>query len=613
MLGYISYLKDFKQEKTDSIIQKLKNYYNTADPSQVSSWKTLIEDIKQSKKLSLINDNCIISIEYSLPLNGMALDIMFCGNNIEGVKQCFIIESKQWNDNYINNAKFSKYREQGYELHPQIQVSRHKNCFSNYLDIGKDYVVVPLVFIRNCTQRGIINLVSKNPDIQSQKIEIFNNIDYILGLISNSLISNSIKIEELENATFEPSKNIIDSMSSIVTREEPFILTSEQESVLKQIEEAFKQGKKIIRIIGAAGSGKTAILLNYYVELLNRRSSGEDIRPIFISGAQNTAFYRSQYPEVEQSFSYSYSLDRMVAKTKGNLYYLLMDEAQHNQEGIITRMIERNANIVLCYDVSQVINANNSIKELNEIEKRQDFISIELKDSIRFNGSQVAEKNIRNYLKGNHSIEKDSKFDFEIFDNFDDFQSKIFETIKTQPDLSFAVTGLLSDDAANFTIEGNSNSKLFTKWGNKTECEWLPYIREKNYLNKYNGNLWVGTWWMPGLDVDYVAIIVGADACLTKEGIKAVPEHAKHYRMMVSIAQALNFPEDLITEKKIFGKVSVDYVRSSQNIINYINKDAKQKEIFVNLFSKLLRNNYYIMMTRGRKGCFIYFTNRKGD
>ena len=79
------------------------------------------------------------------------------------------------------------------------------------------------------------------------------------------------------------------------------------------------------------------------------------------------------------------------------------------------------------------------------------------------------------------------------------------------------------------------------------------------------------------------------------------------------ITRLLNFPEDLITEKKIFGKVSVDYVRSSQNIINYINKDAKQKEIFVNLFSKLLRNNYYIMMTRGRKGCFIYFTDRKGD
>lgn len=379
---------------------------------------------------------------------------------------------------------------------------------------------------------------------------------------------------------------------------------------VQEIRKSIADGKRIIRVVGAAGSGKTAILLNLYVQYLNEKEETQ-LRPIFISGAQNTAYYRSLFPEVQSSFTYSFSLDRMVAKTKGNLYVILMDEAQHNQEGIITNMIHRGATLVLCYDVSQIINADNSIAELKCLEERDDFTTIELKDSVRFHGSQIAEKNIKTCLRGGKKFEEDERYDFRLFSDFDSFQNKVKETIVAHPDETVAVTGLLSFDSKKYTVEENPESILFTKWGSKTECEWMSYIRDKSYFEKNDGNLWVGTWWMPGLDVDYVAVLVGGDVTMTSDGVVANPEQAKHYRMLVSVANRLHLPSELIVEKKSRGKSSVDYFHSSKRIIEYVNKpeNAELKEKYISLFSKLLRNNYYIMMSRGRKGCFVYFAN----
>lgn len=610
MQGYVSTIGYFLQTDAQTIIDNLCRMYPSAGTSQITSWETLINDLKSDATISTFPEKTIVAIEYSLPTEGMAIDLLFAGQNSSGANVAFIIESKQWNDSYIQNASFSAYREDGMELHPQIQVSRHKLSFGSYLDIGSTFEIYPFVFIRNCSYRALSNMVQANPqDGVVKQIPVSNRFDEIIEQVGSTIVSNeSITPETLINAEFCPSKDIVEAMKSIVTKEEPFILTEEQKETVSKVKTAISDGKKIIRIIGPAGSGKTAVLLNLYVEYLNEENS--TTRPIFISGAQNTAYYRSVYPEVQGSFNYSFSLDRMVAKTKGNLYVIMMDEAQHNQQGIITNMVNRGATLILCYDPTQIISADNSIAELKELEKRDNFITIDLKDSVRFNGSQIAETNIRNYLNGQDSIISDDNYDFRAFNSFDDFQSAVIKLMQDSPNSTVAVTGLLSFDSDLFTYEKMPGSKLFTKWGNKTECEWMPYISDKNYLLKNNGKIWVGTWWMPGLDVDYIAVIVGGDIKRTHSGVVAVPEQAKHYRMMVSIAQQMGLPESLILEKKVFGKIGIDYFRSSKKIIEYLNEPGNEtiKESYINLFSELLRNNYYIMMTRGRKGCYVYFT-----
>ena len=95
----------------------------------------------------------------------MAIDLMICGYNQGGKKLAQLIEVKQWGDDYIGNHRFSEYRgEEGRELHPQVQVSRHECSFKGYLDVGGKYLSKAYVYLPNATENGIRELVGKNPN-----------------------------------------------------------------------------------------------------------------------------------------------------------------------------------------------------------------------------------------------------------------------------------------------------------------------------------------------------------------------------------------------------------------------------------------------------------------
>jgi len=606
MNHYIVKLEDFLKNDVNDIITKLSILNPTAEKSQINSWITLINDIKQSN-VSLLPKDVVVGIEVNLPIDGMGVDLMIMGKDKDDSKHSFLIEAKQWVDSNVYTYEFGESRSETQTLHPQIQLARHVMGFKDYTNIGAEFITHSFVFTRNLSDQAINHLININPIKEFKSIPMIISMNDIISEISKILVSGSDDIFDLfTNMSYKPSKSIIAAMESMVSKYEPFILTDEQENVVKQIFDAFNSGKKIIRITGVAGSGKTAILLHTYIKLVNKQS--DDIRPIFISGAQNTKLYQSLFREVERSFSFSFSLDKMVGKTIGHKYYLCMDEAQHNESGIISNMINRNAQLILCYDEGQTINANNALVELKQLETRSDFVSINLQNSVRYSGSQVFEKNVKKVLNGNMEIDPDFLYDFKIFDTIEELENHTIDLIKKNPKSTIAITGLLSNDAS--AISNRPNSKIFIDWGYQGECRWIPYVESKDYLQKNNGKLWVGTWWLPGLDVDYVSVIVGGDAKMTINGIEAVPHGAKHYKMMISIAEKLNYPKHLFVNKQSFGKTVQDTVKSSNNIINYAFSDANLKRIFIQEFSELLKNNYYILLTRGRKGCYVCFSNK---
>lgn len=572
------------------------------------SWHVLVNDVKAALKKNKLPHDVVVAVEYSLPTDGMAADLVFLGRNAKGYACAFIIESKQWDDSYIKESRFSTYRRSGYELHPEVQVARHAISFRDYLDIGAKYKVYPLVFVRNASTDGVRLLGDKHPSPGGARVTVRNNMNSFIEGIAKFLPHGCPEaLTDLRDATFSPCKGIVEAMHSIVTHEEPFILTKEQSKAVDKIRDALKAGKHIVRVTGAAGAGKTAILLNLFVTVLKSCAKSK-ITPIFVSGRQNTALYRSIYPSSEDTFTLPWTLDKTVRPEIAKNFILFMDEAQHNDEGVISNMVSRGARLILCYDEKQTINANNPIAELKRLESREDFVTIELKESVRYNGSLVAEKNIRDCLSGMSEFTKDEKFDFRIFDNYDDFQNAIFSLHKDRPDMTIAVTSMLK------TLPISSNQRLFTNWGSRTECEWIPYVRNRNYQGQYNGRFWVGSWWMPGLDVDYTAVIVGEDAILTSDGLIADVDKVKMFAMIISIAQDLKIDADLIAHKpgKYGGVGGIDYYNSFKNIISHLHKpeNADLLSEFTVRCTEYIRNCYYIMMTRGKRGCFVYFDRR---
>jgi len=599
MEGFITTIQEFIDTPNDKIIEILKEQNRNCGQSQITAWYTLITDIKNNTTFNQLDKNLAVALEYKLPVDNMAIDFIVVGLSDQDTPFAIILESKQWNDNFIKNSDFGAYGHNDKELHPQVQVSKQNLAFNDYTSIGPSFTTKPVVFIRNCSAHGIHDLYNKNPNKASEKIEIYNDLDKIFVSVSN-LKGDKELVKLLKDNDFEVSKSIIKKMESIAKNEEPFILNDEQSEVLQKILKEIQDGNRLIIITGSAGSGKTAIMLNLYIYLLNQRKNTKKVR--FISGAQNTWFYKERYPMIQNVFSFSNSLPQ---NGKDNI--ILLDEAQHNSPGIITNAYKSGATIILCYDYRQVINAtNNAVPEIDKLKNENIFIEHNLSKNIRNNGSQHLIPNIDKLLNGDKNFVFDDSFELKIFDSFKEFEDKYFSIVKKHPNNTVAIIGLLCSDASN--ILKNNNAKMFTDWSNKGEFKWLPYILDKEYLSKYNGNAWIGTWWMPGLDVDYIFLFIGSDIRYDENGFNIVLEQSKHERLMISVAESMNLPKELFAFRKDNKPMNGKTVK---NIIEYINKPENKniKEDYVKRCNALIKNVYYIMLTRGCKGCYIFFTN----
>ena len=605
MKCFLTTVEKFKRKNADDIKNRLQNLYPDASDSQIRSWVVLAADVLQAQSLGALPSNALLGMEFSLPTDEMSIDLIIIGRDRDNKKVAFLVESKQWDDRYIEGAKFSTHRTVGVELHPQIQVKRHALSFHDYLNVGASYDVCPLVFLRNASESGKKKLCERNPRGYDESIAVFNSMNGLLSMIAQRLVDIQCEdlIGELETSYLKPCKSIFDAMRAIVSKEEPFILTKEQEMLAGQVRQAMCSGKKVIRVVGPAGSGKTAILLNLYVGIM-ARSHKTGLRPIFISGRQNTALYRSTYPAAQGVFAYPYTLERMVDSSNGSKFVILMDEAQHNDEGVVTQIVERGATVILCYDPFQVVSADNPIAEFRRLESRQDYVTLELHESIRYSGSKVAEQNIKAFLSGSpQSIIGDDRFEFKAFNVFSDFEQHVFKTIDEHPESTLAAVSQLKFSNGTF---GSNN--FFCDWGYQSECQWIPYVRQKNYRQKYNGKIWVGTWWLPGLDVDYVAVIIGDDLSITSSGPRINIDKNKLFKPAVALGTKLGVPDRCIVTKRSGYKTACDYVQSSLNILTFLRQPGNEAMYsrYLKEMTEILRNNYYIMMTRGCKGCFVF-------
>ncbi len=604
MNGYIETKQLLLKQKPEDIIKILKKEF-IGENAPVKAWERLVCDIKKSAKFKQLHNNIIFGLECACPTGGMSIDLLIAFLDKNNNKHAFIIEAKNWSDEYIKTLNFSDNRRRENSLHPQIQVHRQSVSFRDYTDIGEEYIVTPFVYV-TCSQQGILDIIDRNPESNTKQVKITNNIDYIIDEVyrisEQCYCSEFKKLEiysELHNATYRPSKSVIRAMKNLVLGEPAFVLTQTQQEVFESILLHIKNGKRIIRVEGAAGSGKTSILIQLYLELLKQKDN--KVRPILVTGAYNTDYYRSLFPESRDVFEFSHALKNIINNEEYH-YIVLMDEAQHNDKDEVNKLLKNNVTLVVCYDETQAIRAVNCLDELRYVESRSDFVSINLSDSLRYNGSKIAEQNIKNYLDGKNIVE-DKLFDFIICTSLQDFQNKLKNLIENNPKSTVATVGLLCNNYDKYTVP---NSIFYTKWYEKAECKWMEYVNEKNYFDGERKNIWVGTWWMQGLDVDYIAVLVGDDAILTNDGIVADWHKSALYQTMISVAKSIELPEYLKDKSA---------KKYAQNIVNFLDNssDEQLKFEFEVMFSKYLKNYYYIMLTRGRKGCIVYFANNSKE
>lgn len=599
MKGYVSTIGSFITTPTKTIVDDLITLHPDASESLAKSWVYLIEKLKNHPSIRDLNPEIIIGIEYTLPVNSMGVDLFLYGHK-QKWDVMLIIESKRWSDSFIKKNTYSEFRSDKETLYPQVQIYRQKIAIKHYLDIGQDIdAIIPGVYLDN--NGGPIPEEIFVPDTNiASSITITSDFGRIMRY-AEDMGPGRLKSDDFQNATYCPSRDIIEAMDSIASKEEPFVLTEEQEKDLAEIEAALQSGKNIIHIFGSAGSGKTAILLNLYVRLLKKRDI-TGITPYFSSGGQNTNLYRSLYPQVKFNFSMTYTLRNDINSNNGPKSILLLDEAQSNENGMILSFVNKGATVVFCHDSNQIVNLNNSVSELSELTKRDDYFFIVLRNSVRFNGSQLFESNVKKLLNENKKPVSDDNYYFKVVSDMDSLKEEIQYLRHTYPASTLSISGLLSADAPD--IVRQSNGLFFVRWGYKTETQWVPYVRRCNYESEFGGSYWLGTWWSPGLDVDYNVVVVGGDAIMTKNGLIGDASPSKLYKAVESVLQRVDVPQSDRSRACSSYSSFIDYC-------NHGHDDCKKS--FDNMFNELIRNYYYITLTRGKKGCVVYFTRTECD
>ncbi|MEI8124039.1 MAG: DNA/RNA helicase domain-containing protein, partial [bacterium] len=397
---------------------------------------------------------------------------------------------------------------------------------------------------------------------------------------------------KIESGKIKPTKKLIDYVSSLFLGNKDFVLLDEQKvafelayhNVLKEVDQ-----KSIVIIKGGPGTGKSVISMNLLGSFLK-----ENLNVKFV--APNSSFRDVMI----KSLSGENTRTRLNSLFKGSAGFfdakentfdvIVVDEAHRLKNGTayqymgdnqVEDIIRASKKSVFFVDDDQVIRpedigSTNEIiriaKELNvktyEIELTAQFRCAGAEGFINWLDHTLQIKDTANF---NGWDEKD--FDFRIFND----PNQMYQEIKEKNNNGHK-SRVLAGYAWNWTSadEGNNNSEI---------CD--IEVPEFDFKLPWNSRR-VGTTWAidesginqvgcihtsQGLEFDYVGVIVGEDLKFN--------------------SKTLSFYTDWKSYKDKKGKQSL--------------KNSPEK------LNRLVRNIYKILMTRGMKGCYVYFVDKETE
>ncbi|AGJ62777.1 DNA/RNA helicase domain-containing protein [Saccharolobus islandicus] len=377
-------------------------------------------------------------------------------------------------------------------------------------------------------------------------------------------------------------------------------LTEDQMKVMNAVFEALEKKEKANFLIrGASGSGKSLLAVTLYLEGLSRKYT--TILAYKNNRLINTV--RKALGGKLSSFIMFYStgvkglpgvgedgFDDWFTKKFGNrnIDLVIFDEAQRMTEKVIKNSPKGKVNVYF-YDDSQVLIGNEAGTRENFLKLLSNVREYELPSPVR-EPKQYLDfvRKILEGVKGNPG-----NFDFRIFDDIVDMLKEL-ENIKNKGGkiaLICSFTESEGDAKEKTSWESIKNIRIgyplqsgFDLYkgvkfkGEELKIKWL--MDEKTEYPRYwNGELdplkyCASVYGAQGFEADYVGVVWGRDLIWRNNG--------------------WTVNSDAIT----------DYVGGRESLKRIANKDEKKA-------LALLKNRYYIMLTRGLRGVYVFFEDRE--
>ena len=594
----------------NQIAEKLKlaffNYFRyNPSPGEINSWKNSLRAISQVFQYSNLMDHGVI-LEYQLPLTSNRLDCIVSGKNIENKDNAVIIELKQWDkceeangENEVLTWIGGSKRE---VLHPSVQVGQYKmyleDTHTAFNTSNNPVILNACTYLHNYNYYSTDVIFSdKFKDaIESYPLFTADDVNKLKDYLVNKLEKGQgiSVLKKIEESKYRPSKKLMDHVGNIIKGKSEYILLDNQLLVYDKIFSITKGGfhdkqKIIIVVKGGPGTGKSVIAINLMADLLLKgynahyatgsRAFTETLRKKI--GARSPAQFKyfNSYSEAENN-----AVDILIADEAHRLRKTSISRftPRHKRLDIpqIEELINASKVAVFFIDDNQIVRPDEIgsvqyIKEYAETKKCKIF-EYELETQFRCNGSEAFINWVNNTLgikrTANVIWDLHEEFDFKIFETPEELEKAIREKVKQ------GFTGRVTagfcwpwsmPDKDGFLKEDVIIGDYRRPWDARPEARKLAPDIPKASLWAYdpNGINQVGCiYTAQGFEFDYIGIIIGKDLIY-------------------------NFDKQ-------------KWEGNKENSADSMVKRSKDK------FTELVKNTYRVLLTRGMKGCYVYFMDK---
>ena len=546
-----------------------------------------------------------IILEYQLPLTSKRLDCLICGRDATAKDNAVIIELKQWtkcSEASGENEVLTWVGGNREMLHPSIQVGQYKmyleDTHTAFYEESNPIILNACTYLHNYNFFSDDVLLSEKFKLALEKYPLFtaddvNKLkDYLTSKLERGAGIDVLK--RIEESKYRPSKKLMDHVGNIIKGKSEYILLDEQQIVYDKVLSCSKEGfhdkqKNVILIKGGPGTGKSVIAINLMSDLLLKgynahyatgsRAFTETLRRIIGSRGAAQFKYFNSYSAAKYN-----EIDVLIADEAHRLRETSYNRFTPKQQRLETPQIGEliNASKVAAFfiDDDQIVRPG----EIGSVQYIKDFalksncrvFEYELEAQFRCNGSDAFVNWINNTLgikkTANAIWDQYEAFDFRIFESPEELEKAIAE--KTKAAHTGRVTAGFCWNWSNPNPDGTLKDDVVIgdyrrPWNAKPEARILAPGIPKSNLWAYdpNGSNQIGcVYTAQGFEFDYVGVIFGNDL-------------------------AYDFDEQT-------------WKGHPENSADSVVKRSKDK------FVELVKNTYRVLLSRGLKGCYVYFVDK---
>jgi len=549
---------------------------------------------------SRIPDNAGVAIEYRLNGRRFRIDFMLSGKNPAGQESLVIIELKQWSEimaselrDHVRTFVGGAVRD---EHHPSYQAwsySSHMQSYNEYV-YSTGVCVVACAYLHNCDDPTIVKNEVFTEWTTSTPVFIKGELEPLVQHVTQSVATGGgvDLLIRIDKSPIRPSKPLADAVGNMLNGQTEFVLIDEQKTVLENIVAAATKAqvdtKQVLIIHGGPGTGKSVIALNALARLTSLRKNVRYVTP----NAAPRAVFENKLQKIlsRQMLTGLFSgSGAYTTSPKDSFDMLIVDEAhrlkarhQYSKGGVnqIKEIIAASRASVFFIDEAQQV----TWKDIGDISAIEEFAKaagaeiqhFTLHSQFRCGGSDdylVWLDDTLGIRSDDSSYFSPDRYDFRIFDNPTELHDTIREknrdsnksrmvagycwnwvsrNDKTQADLAFP----------EFRYRANWN---LTEHGSKWIIE-PDSVSEVGCIHTCQG-----------LELDYVGVIIGPDLVFRDGDLTTEPgARAKSDKSLAGYKKVLEEDPVAATERA----------------------DA------------IIRNTYRTLMSRGMKGCYVFFTDK---